>query len=210
MYTTVTALIDDIVSFYDNTESDSHQNRTKRRARILHHLNKVVEDLWFFRPWRFVTASASLVLANGVASLPADFANIGEGTVRDAQGNPWVEVSYQDMLVFRQQSINSTRHFYALSDVLTIPDPASTATLTMLYTKAAPVLSEAQASNWGGFPTNFRKALMLGTVAFVKEEEGEKGSWKMDYIEAKSMLARTAMSMRSRQQQLPSSGSGMW
>jgi hypothetical protein len=208
MYTDVDTIVNDIKTIYDNTESASLQNTTARDARILHYLQRSVEDVWFHRAWPFAMASASITMVAGAKALPADFARVSiEGGLFDSNGISWVEISYQDMAYLRGRRLRQQGKLYTVGSTLQVVDVGSTATFTFVYQTQAPIQVAAGDT---GLPQTFGQVLLLGAVAKLKEEEGDtRPIWRADYQQALAKMG-TLYVKASRPQQMPQTVGGMW
>jgi hypothetical protein len=210
MYADVDALVADVMAIYDNTETSTLQNPTKRTARIVHYLQRTVEDVWFHRAWPFAMASASVVMVAGAKALPTDFGRISiEGALLDASGIAWVEISYQDMAYLRKRKLKQGSKLFAIGPTIQVVDTASTSTFTLVYQTMAPTMV-AGATGDLGFPQPFGEVLLLGTVMKLKEEEGDaRQIWRADYASALAKVG-TMYVRASRPQQMPVTIGGMW
>lgn len=212
MYDDVADIIDDIISVYDSTDEAAVHNATTRRLRILHYLQRGAEELWYHRSWPFTMASATLNMAAGKASVPTDFARVSyEGMLIGPDGKPWTEINWQDMLYFRERTLEQSRHYFAVTDEILTPNVGSSETFTLLYQKVTPTLTDGgQSGDPTGFPQPFGEALMLSGVVKLKSDEGDaRETWRADYLKA---LARaTALWTRaSRASRMPMTVGGMW
>jgi len=214
MYTTFDAIVSDVLNIYDNTEDTSVQQVTNRTNRILHYIQRTIEDLWYDpRVWSFTMASEILTMLGGECAFPDNFAQVsGEGGLYDLNGKPWVEIPYQDMEYLRGRSLEQNSRFYAIGSNLKVPDTASAAMFTLIYQKVAwtaelgdELLGDA------GFPPVFGEAILLGTVSKLKEEEGDaRQTWRMDYMKALSRAASVWSKNRTRVSRMPVTIGGMW
>lgn len=208
MYTDVDTLVADIIAIYDSTETSTLQNVTARTARIVHYLQRTAEDVWFHRAWPFAMGSEALVMTAGEESLPDDFARISiEGGLFDANGISWVEIPYQDMQYLRGRGLKQQAKLFTIGSTLQIVDVNSSASFTFVYQTVAPTITAGEET---GFPHSFGQALLLGTVAKLKEEEGDaRQIWRMDYQAALAKVG-TLYQRASRPSQLPMTVGGMW
>jgi hypothetical protein len=206
MYADVASLVADVISIYDSTETATLQNAAARTARITHYLQRTAEDVWFHRAWPFAMASSSIVMVAGAKALPTDFARVSiEGGLFDANGIAWVEIAYQDMAYLRKRNLNQQSKLYTIGSTIQVVDVGSTATFTLVYQKVAPTMATTT-----GFPQPFGQVLLLGTVAKLKEEEGDaRQIWRSDYAAALQKVG-TLYVKASRPQQMPQTIGGMW
>lgn len=214
MYADVDTLVADVISIYDSTETSSLQNLAARTARIVHYLQRTVEDVWFHRAWPFSMASDTLTMTAGEDSLPTDFGRISiEGALFDSNGISWVEIPYQDMQYLRTRGLKQQAKLFAIGSMLQVVDPTSTASFTLVYQKMAPTIAAGEDMGLGediGFPQSFGQVLLLGTVAKLKEEEGDtRQIWKADYQQALGKMG-TLYQRASRPSQMPQTIGGMW
>lgn len=214
MYADVDTLVADVISIYDSTETSSLQNLAARTARIVHYLQRTVEDVWFHRAWPFSMASDTLTMTAGEDSLPTDFGRISiEGALFDSNGISWVEIPYQDMQYLRTRGLKQQAKLFAIGSMLQVVDPTSTASFTLVYQKMAPTIAAGEDMGLGediGFPQSFGQVLLLGTVAKLKEEEGDtRQIWKADYQQALGKMG-TLYQRESRPSQMPQTIGGMW
>ena len=219
MYTTFDAIVSDVLNIYDNTEDTSLQQVTNRRNRILHYIQRTIEDLWYDpRVWSFTMASDILTMIGGECAFPDNFAQVsGEGGLYDLNGKPWVEIPYQDMEYLRGRGLEQNSRFYAIGSNLKVPDTAGAAMFTLIYQKVAPTaalgVTEIEVGLLGalGFPSVFGEAILLGTVSKLKEEEGDaRQGWRMDYMKALSRVASVWSKNRTRVSRMPVTIGGMW
>lgn len=213
MYDDCSDIVDDVIAIYDNTDESGVHNVTTRRARIVHYLQRTMEDLWFHRSWPFSMNSAALVMVAGEDTLPTDFARISyEGCLLGPSSNrPWTEISFQDMAYLRTRQVEQNRKVFAVGSVIQIPNTASTETFTLIYQKVAPTAGYGgQSGDPTGFPLPFGEALLLGTVAKLKAEEGDpRTNWREDY--QKAVARAGALWIRaSRASRMPMTVGGMW
>jgi len=216
MYTTFDAIVSDVLNIYDNTEDTSVQQVTNRTNRILHYIQRTIEDLWYDpRVWSFTMASDILTMAAGESAFPDDFAQVsGEGGLFDANGKPWVEIPYQDMAYLRGRSLEQNSRFYAIGATIRVPNVQSTEGFTLIYQKVAPtavLVNDNTLLADAGFPPVFGEAILLGTVSKLKEEEGDaRQTWRMDYMKALSRVASVWSKNRTRVSRMPVTIGGMW
>lgn len=211
MYTTASAIIDDIVSVYDNTDESGAHNLTTRRARILHYIQRTTEKLWYYRSWPFSMASATVVMVAGEGSLPTDFSRISyEGALLGPGARkPWVEIDFQSMAYMRASRVEQTSRVFAVGSKLQIPDVNNTQSFLLVYQTVAPTQVD-DGSAETGLPLPFGEALLLGAVYKLKEEEGDpRPHWRQDFADA---LGRaTALWVKNnRAQRMPNTIGGMW
>ena len=209
MYIDVDALVSDVVNFWDNTIETQYQNPARREARIRHHLQRTVEDVWWHRAWPLAMTSTTLVMTAGSAARPTDFGRVGpEGALNDSNGRPWIEQAYQDLFIMRARGLNREKRYYCVADKIYVVDPTSTQSFTLIYQKQAPTITAGVET---GLPQAFGHALLLGTVAKLKEEEGDpRPNWRADYLRALAQVTAVEAQKRSRVQQVPTSVPGMW
>lgn len=214
MYTTFDAIVSDVLNIYDNTEDTSLQQVTNRRNRILHYIQRTIEDLWYDpRVWSFTMASDILTMLGGECAFPDNFAQVsGEGGLYDLNGKPWVEIPYQDMEYLRGRGLEQNSRFYAIGSNLKVPDTAGAAMFTLIYQKVAPTAALGdELLGDAGFPPVFGEAILLGTVSKLKEEEGDaRQGWRMDYMKALSRVASVWSKNRTRVSRMPVTIGGMW
>lgn len=214
MYDDVTDIVDNIKAYYDNTETSTLQNSTARNARILHYVQRSVEDLWYDpHTWPFtMKVSGSLTMSGGSVALPTDFARVSmEGGVYDINGRPWTEINYQDMLYMRTRHLEQSARFYATDGVnLLIPNTSSAEKYRIIYQMVSPTVTYNTGTDPTGFPLVFGEALLLGAVTKLKEEEGDaRQIWRQDYAKAVARAA-TVWTKRSRPTRMPVTVGGMW
>ncbi len=212
MYDDVAAIIDDIVAVYDNTDETAVHNVTTRRARILHYVQRTAEELWYHRSWPFSMTSATLVMAAGKADVPTDFARISyEGLLIGPNGKPWTEVNWQDMLYFRERTLEQSKHFFAVTNEILTPNVGSADTFTLLYQKTAPVLTDGgQNGDPTGFPQPFGEALLLGAVVKLKGDEGDVSEVRRADYRAAVARAGALWIRATRASRMPMTVGGMW
>lgn len=216
MYTTFDAIVSDILNIYDNTEDTAMQQVTNRTNRVVHYVQRTVEDLWYdTRVWSFTMASDSLTMVAGECAFPDDFAQVsGEGVLLDSDGKPWVEIPYQDMEYIRRKGLEQTNRYYAIGATIKVPNVTSTAGFTLIYQKLAPTVALGTGSEVlgdAGIPLVFGEAILLGAVTKLKEEEGDaRQIWRMDYMKAMSRAASVWSKGRTRPSRMPVTIGGMW
>lgn len=213
MYDDVTDIINDILAYYDNTDTSTVHNLSARTARVLHYIQRAADELWFWRAWPFTIKTDTLTMVAGKDTLPTDFARVSyEGGLYDSQGKAWTETDMQSLLYMRARSIEQSSRYYAVDGTyVLIPNTGSTETFTLIYQKAAPTLTTGgQNGDPTGFPVTFGEALLLGAVIKLKEEEGDaRQIWRVDYQRALSRVAGL-YGMQTRARQMPVTVGGMW
>lgn len=132
--------------------TNEDEDTTERRRRILQIAQEVVEDIWYYRLWRFRKTSAAVQVGNtGFGALPTDFLELGkEGGVYDSSGTELTEVHWNILAGLRQQSTSNDTNVYAITDLdyttgtpnLQIPTIGSLPTFTVYYERKAPLLFE--------------------------------------------------------------------
>lgn len=216
MYTTFDAIVSDILNIYDNTEDTAVQQVTNRTNRILHYLQRTVEDLWYDpRVWSFTMGSDALTMSGGECAFPDDFAQVsGEGVLVDSGGKAWVEIPYQDMEYIRRKGLEQNSRYYAIGATLKVPVVTSTETYTLIYQKVAPTVALITGNELlgdAGIPPVFGEAILLGAVTKLKEEEGDaRQGWRADYMKAVSRAASVWSKGRTRVSRMPVTIGGMW
>jgi hypothetical protein len=219
MYTTGKQIVDAALAYYDNTDGSTMQNTTVRRARLLHYLQRTAEDIWFHRPWPFSIESSQRNFTSGTVAVPANFAQVSaEGGLFDLNGRTWVEIPHQDMLYLRLRGHRANDHIYSIggnagqgSQYIYLPSTGLTVSMNLVYQTVCPtVVDDPFGEGYLSFPQPFGEALLLGTVAKLKGEEGDaRQDWRADYARA---LARAGASYtkKTRPQMMPQSVGGMW
>jgi hypothetical protein len=103
-YSTVDALIKDVASFYNDTDALTYILPESTRRRILHYVQRSVDEIWYYRPWSFKMLSFNFQASGGGATLPYNYATVGpKGALyEDGKTVPWREVDYQEWINFRQ------------------------------------------------------------------------------------------------------------
>jgi hypothetical protein len=120
LFATYQDLLDAAVSYYDDTDVvDSGWNLTSgHKNRVLHYINRAQEEIWYYRPWPWRMASYDFAIGApnvGKARLPSNFSNVGpNGLFLDVNGEPWAEISYQDMVVLRKRRERTQDHLFCI------------------------------------------------------------------------------------------------
>lgn len=205
-------LYDTILAVYENTDAATLVNATVRRARIVHFVQRALEGLWYDRSWPFSMSSATLTMAGGSAARPTDFAGVtGEGGLWDSNGHPWKEIGYQDMAVIRARHVEVTSKMFTVASTVLVPDTTSTSTFTLVYQKMTPELTAYGTSQAVPLPYGFWESLLLGAVALIKYEQGDKRpEWRLDYKDALARQQRLWRNQASRPTRLPITVGGQW
>ena len=211
-YSTISDLLTDVRSYYDDTNSALYSDPTNREARLLVYYNRGVDEIWKMHPWPFKYATDTLTLASGAGVLPANFSNIGpEGYVSlpDSINKPYVEVAYQDILAMRQRpAAYQTYRFYAIGpgttngnqQILTA-NPADGFDLTVVYEMVAPRQTSSAGPVDG--PPYLHDALLACTLKHSMESLNDGRDWEMKYRIALSNAIKAGRPIRSRAQQMP-------
>jgi len=213
MYATTKALVDDILPYYDNTDADNVPDATVRQAKVMAFVNRVRDELWWWRDHRWTYTSSTVTMSSGEATFPTSFAQMGSfgGLFSQGSGIPWVEVNWQEMQTLRKRGMRTQSKLYAIGTTIQIPNTSSSETLDIVYRLAPTTLTYGQGIAFTPMPSHFIRALLLGTVARLKEEEGDtRDIWREDYLRAVSDAFKVERETSSRAFQMPQAVGGMW
>jgi hypothetical protein len=217
-YSTISDLLADVRSFYDDTNSTLYSDPTNRTNRLLMYYNRAVDEIWAQFPWQFKYATIADDLAAGELTLPADFANVGpDGYVYKTGSNqyPYVETAYQDLLAMRQRpAAYQTYQFYAIGpgaandeQKLMVVNPAAIDNLTISYERVPP--RQTSTSQPVDGPPWLHDCILAGTLRNSMESLNDGRDWEMKYRVALSNAIKRGRQLRSRAQQMPLSV-GKW
>jgi len=213
VFSTVSALVDDLSANYDNTDLATVQDSTVRENKYTSYVNRLYNQLWYRRDWRWTYGTKDpLTMSSGTASYPTDYAGIGnQGGLYDAEGNPWRRIAYQDVESLRARGVSAQSKLFSLGpSTIIIPNTASSANFRFVYRKTPATLNYTQGTALAPMPPAFVVALHAGVVARVKEEEGDtRPEWRADFLQALSEAFRVE-NQGSEAQQMPMAVGGMW
>lgn len=129
-YSTVSDMISDVASFYNDTNALDYVLPEGTKRRILHYIQRSVDEIWYYRPWTFKMMQFGVNPGGiGVASLPFNFATVGpKGMVFEEarpQNGPWREVDYQEWALMRSNSQYWKHQTYCIGghDTEVVGDP---------------------------------------------------------------------------------------
>jgi hypothetical protein len=210
VYTETGTLVDDISKYYDNTDLDTVQDAARRRNKLLQFVNRARDEIWWWRSWPWTWTSTTLTMSSGEASRPADFAQVGtHGGMYDANGRPWVEINWQDMQTLRKRNVRVNDRLFSVGSNIQIPNTGSSQQFTFIYRQVPTNLTYG--ADIDPVPSHFGHALLLGSVARMKEEEGDPRSiWRDDFLRALSRAMMTERETASRPLQMPMAVGGKW
>jgi hypothetical protein len=218
VYTETTTLVDDISLYYDNTDLDTVQDPTRRRNKILQFVNRARDEIWWYRPWPWTLTYTTLIMVAGQANVPPNFSEVGPrgGLYDAAQGRPWVQINYQEMVTLRERTVRVNDKLFAVGPNLdtgvqsiVIPNTGSSEEFKLVY-RMLP-LNLAYGDDIEPLPSHFGHALLLGAVARMKEEEGDpRPLWRQDFLQALSRAMMTERETSSRPGQMPMAVGRKW
>jgi hypothetical protein len=209
-YANVDALIQAVIYYYDDTKDVS----ADRQGRILHYVNRVLEEIWNYRQWNFKYGNYAITFTGGVGQCPDGFEAVGpNGGLYDSVGELWAEAELQEVLHLRQAG--TLDHYYAVGDwdtqneyrYIYIPDVNNADTFTLIYNKTAPTLSSGDLLP---VPPSMHEAVFAGTVMHVQKSKNDERDWRGDFLRALSRAAIIERPNRSRGLQLPYTVGRMW
>lgn len=229
-YATVDALINDVASFYDDTDATVYTLPTSKLNRYLHYVQRTVDEIHNYKPWPWKMVYKNLTFTARQADLPTDFANIGpNGALFDARGEPWAEIDYRNMVAIIAAGQDVSRHWYCVGRrlasasvnigdggakggeirALLIPDPNNATTFTLYYETSPPQLALGSAIS---IPESFHNCVLLGTVAKLQEGKADpRDIWRAEYVAALAKQVAMLMPLASRVKQMPlTTGRRMW
>jgi hypothetical protein len=235
-------LMKELISFYDDVDviDSGYSVPLTHQKRIFHYINRAQEEIWYYRPWPWRMATYDFSVgtpANGRALLPLNFSNVGPNGLLIGPGEhrPWVEISYQDMVVLRRSALRTKDHLFCIGDdnkqwdadapantgttgvysgarYLLVPDTSQDFTgFELLYEMTAPTVTYDVRTQAIGVPAGFHHALMVGSVAKVQEGKGDARSvWRSDFVATLAKLAAELEALQSRPRQMPVTIGRMW
>lgn len=210
MYTATNTLVDDISKYYDNTDLDTIQDADRRRNKVMQYVNRARDEIWWWRAWAWTWTSASITMSGGEASRPSKFSQVGtHGGLFDGNGHPWTEINWQEMQTLRNRAGTVNDKLFAVGTTIQVPNTASSQEFTIVYRLAPTLLSYGESLS--PLPEHFGHALLLGSVARLKEEEGDdRQIWRNDFLRALSRAMMTERETGSRVLQMPNAVGGKW
>lgn len=236
-YADLQSLVNDMASFYDDTDAANLTIPNTRIARYVHYVQLAAWRIWNHRPWDFKMAYYTpITFSNRQAQMPANFANVGtSGKLIDSQGNAWQEIAFQDMVrlisfaggsdklarVFAVGKLSAQAGIGTPGDGgissgeergLIIPNKSSTETFTVYYETSPPKINVAGLAVALPFPETFHELLLAGAVAELQQAKSDpREDWKNDYVAKLAKITEIHFPLASRQLQMPMTvGRGMW
>jgi hypothetical protein len=117
-YATVGELINDLASYYNDTDAVNYNLPLTHQRRILHYIQRTTAEIWFYRPWNFRYAQLTgLAPSSGNIELPYNFANVGRDGGLYEEGNnsqPWAEVAMQELMTMRLRPGYTNEHKFCI------------------------------------------------------------------------------------------------
>lgn len=229
-YASIDDLINDVASYYDDTDAVSIGIPSSKQARYLHYAQRTSDEISNYKPWPWKMAYEDITFTAGEADLPADFANVGpNGALFDPIGEPWAEIDYRNMVAILAAGQQQTRHWFCIGRrqqttstgvgdggalggevrAIMIPNVNETRTFKIFYETSPPLLVLGTAIP---LPESFHNALLLGTVAKLQEGKADpRDIWRAEYVSALAKQVALLMPLASRVKQMPlSTGRRMW
>lgn len=220
---TTQELINEAISYYDDSPSDDAQN-TNRRLRVLFCAQQTVEEVWESFPWPFkqATTTATISAGNNYFNLPADFASFGMwGGVYYSKVR-LAEVDLEWIIDYRLSGYG-TLDAFALSQS-TDSDSANTrqgqtismagnTTLNVYYDKLPPTLVDA-ANNHElyNIPGQYHRGVILpGVVSKLQRSKDDTDPfWEGRYREGLGQMRVSERPHRTTVRKAPMKHRGMW
>lgn len=231
-YATVNDLINDCASFYNDTNALDYVLPESTKRRILHYLQRTVDEVWYYRPWNFKLFSCALSAGSGEAALPYNFATVGPkgGLFENSTKQLWSEVDYQEWMTLRnspgsakQEKVfcignNSDGQTSNIGDGapvttqrrLLFPDPLEARAFTLYYEATPPRagwdagLSAIDYNQPLPLTEGFHNVLLLGTIAKLQEGKGDpRPQYRAEFIASLATAAAQHLPLTSKLQQLP-------
>lgn len=224
-YASALAVVQDLASFLDETDTGTFTLSTARIKRLGHYVQRAHDDIWQFDPsFPFKYKKSSVLQAtNHKITLPTDFANVGQtGMVwneSDGARQPWAEMPLQDMMAVIARGIDVNEKWFSISfessvAVLYIPNGGTSyGQFYVFYEVVPPKLDPTNGTTPLALPPIFHDVLFQGSVARLQQAKGDKEAmmYRADYIKGLSRAAASYMPVASRMEQLPmTTGSRQW
>lgn len=209
------ALIDKVIAYTDNVSANDSDNTT-RRARILAYAQETFDEVWQFRdfPFKYKTGTTSVTANATFASLPSDFAEVGNqgGIYVSGTTGPLTEVPIQALETDIQANYSpaGAPQRYAIFGVDTSNvkriyiDLAPAVTLNLVYVRVPTALADATSAELSQIPAQYHNSVILpGVVAKTRRSKGDTRNYREDFTRGLAYMAAHERPRRGTGQRLP-------
>lgn len=230
-YNTVLEVVEDLLSFFDETDTSVYQVPAPRIRRLGFYVQRASDELWDEKPWDFKYAvHGPFAFSDGHATLPANVANVGSDGLlwneADNSREPWAQTDIQTMTALRAIGRERFKRWFAiglLDQVSAFPqqgtreiwipkDDANFGQFKLFYEKSPRQFQlDSLGSESVPFPETFHNALFANCVAKLQQAKGDPTpAWKGEYLMLLSRLKANYYVNASRMLQMPNTVGGQW
>ena len=226
IYADQSALITEILKFYEDTDTSLYPN-TYRTEIAAHNASRALQDIWQRWGQSFTVGYSTVVMTAGKGALPSNFAAVEEGYFQDSNGNPYTPIDHIDMLQLRAKGLYSSQRLYSIGDFdpavsqggqpptyvtawyVYVPSTTSTDTFSVGYKKVAPSITSGSTLPVP-LPEVLHGALLAGAAYYTKLGLNDKRAeqYRLDF-ERECGRAK-AVSRKPTAYQLPNTIGGQW
>jgi len=230
-YANVLEIVDDLASYADETDATTYTVPPSRQRRLGHYVQRAMDEIWGYRPWSFKYAlHGPFTFSNGFATLPDNFANIGDNGMLWNDGDnskaPWAEVAMQDMVALRAAGRQTEKKWFTVG----LLDQAATATAQftrqlwipkndvsfgsfMLFFELNPRMFDLTdlANEEVPLPELFHNVLFAGALAKLQQAKGDpQPIWRAEYVALLAKVTANFHIQSGQMEQLPNTVGGQW
>lgn len=225
-YSDIQGIVDDLASFADETDATTYTLPLSRQNRLMHYVQRAIDEIWNYRPWNFKYALfGPFSFVNGKGTLPDRFSNIGDnGMLWDESANsrePYAEVAMQDMVALRASGRQGSKKWFTVGLLdqtetgqqqftrqLWIADDSYAGSFKLFYEMAPRMVALIDEVP---FPELFHNTLFAGALAKLQQAKGDPlPIWRAEYVALLAKVTANYHIQSGQPNQLPNAVGGQW